>query len=81
MGSHANENEKSLLKFKILKNGEKNGLEIWWIATFPPNLALIPLMVSEKPLFMDDGWMDDGRLRHGIISADQSSRGKSQKNF
>ena len=43
-------------KFKILKNG-KRGLEIWWIATFPQNLVLIPLMVSEKTHFMDD----DGR--------------------
>ncbi len=41
-------------KFKIFKNG-KNGLEIWWTATFPQNLALIPFVVSEKMRFTDDG--------------------------
>ncbi len=39
---------------KIFKNG-KNGLEIWWIATFPQNLALICLTDSEKTRFTDDG--------------------------
>ena len=41
---------------------------IWrygWTATFPQNLALICLMVSEKTLFTDDG-----RPRHGFSSAD-----------
>ena len=53
----------------------KNGLEIWWTATFPQKLALICLMVSEKMRFTD-GWTDrrtttdDRRPRHGISSAD-----------
>ncbi len=43
---------------------------VWWIATFAQNLALICLTVSEKTRFTDDGRTDDGRLRHGISSAD-----------
>ena len=35
----------------------KSRLEIWWIATFPQNLALNSLMVSEKTRFTDG---DDG---------------------
>ncbi len=33
----------------------KKGLEIWWTATFPQNLALICFTVSEKTHFTDDG--------------------------
>ncbi len=43
------------------------------MATFPQNLALIRLTVSEKTRFTDDDdgcKMDDGRLRHGISSAE-----------
>ncbi len=41
-----------------------------WIATFPQNLVvLIRLIVSEKTHFTDKR-TDDGRSRHGIISAD-----------
>ncbi len=35
-------------------------MEIWWIATFPQNLALIWLTVSEKTRFTD-GRRTDGR--------------------
>ena len=45
------------------ENGE-NYLEIWWTGTFPQNLELIRLMVSEEMLFTDDG-----RQSHGISSA------------
>ncbi len=44
---------------------EKNGLEISWIATFPQNLALICLTVSEKTRFTDRR-TKDGHLRHSI---------------
>ena len=56
-------------KSKIFKNGQ-NGLEIYWIATFPQNLALICLTVPEKTRFTDGRTTDDGRPRHGISSAD-----------
>ena len=56
-------------KYK-LKNRNKNGLEIWWIPTFPQNLALICFTVSEKTRFTDGRTDDDGRLRQGISSAD-----------
>ncbi len=34
-----------------MKNEKKNHLEIWQIATFPQNLVLIRLMVSEKKFY------------------------------
>ncbi len=43
----------SKLPYLGMKNG-KNGLEIWWTATFPQNLALICFTVSEKTRFVDD---------------------------
>ncbi len=49
---------------------EKNALEIWWIPTFPQNLALISLTVYENMRFTDGRRTDDGHLRHGIISAE-----------
>ncbi len=39
----------------------KKNLEIWWIATFPQNLALIRFMVSEKTGVTDDGRTTDVR--------------------
>ncbi len=59
LGPMLTKTEKKIVKIqksKIFKNG-KIGLEIWWIATFPQNLALIRLTVSEKTYFTDD----DGR--------------------
>ncbi len=47
-------------KFKILKN-RKIGLEIWWIAIFPQNLAFILLTVSEKTQIADSRTDDDGQ--------------------
>ncbi len=44
--------KKKSLKFKNLKK-QKNHPEIQWIGTFPQNLALIRLMVSEKMRFTD----------------------------
>ncbi len=63
-------------KSKISENG-KNRLEIWWIATFPQNLALICLMVSEKTHFMDgqtDGRTDARATAIALLT--QSSRAK-----
>ncbi len=61
---------KSLSKKKKEKE-KRNGLKIWWIATFPPNLAWIGLSFSEKSTFTDhDEEEGDGRSRHGISSAD-----------
>ena len=54
-----------------MQNG-KNGLEIWWIAAFPQNLALICSTVSEKTRFTD-GRTTDGRPRHSISSADSQA--------
>ncbi len=45
---------------KKKKSLKLKNLEIWWIATFPQNLALIFLTVSEKMHFMD-GRMTDAR--------------------
>ncbi len=50
---------------------QKNGLEIWWKGTFPPNLALICLTGSEKTGFTDDRRTDDGRTRDGSSYAVQ----------
>ncbi len=61
-------------KSKIFKNG-KNGLEIWWIATFPQNLAFICLTVSEKARFRD-GRMTDARAM-ALALLTQSSRAKN----
>ncbi len=47
----------------------KNRLEIWWIATFPQNLALISLMVSEKTRFTLTVGRQWRSLCHSIISA------------
>ncbi len=49
-------------KLKFLEKG-KNSLETWWIATFPQNLALIRLMISENRDGRTDGL-------HSISSAD-----------
>ena len=60
--------KKKSLKFKnpkLLKT-EKNGLQIWWIATFSQNVALIRLTVSEKMRCTDGRRTDDGRPHHGI---------------
>ncbi len=38
---------------------------VWWIVTFPQNLALIRLTASEKRVLR----MDAGCLHHGISSA------------
>ena len=69
IGSHVDENEKKkkkkivkIPKFKYLVKG-KNSLETWWIATFPQNLALIRLMISENRDGRTDGL-------HSISSAD-----------
>ena len=60
---------KIIKKSNILKNKQqKNGLEIWWIGTFPQNLALIHLSVSEKTMSMAGrGTNDDGRPRYDIL--------------
>ena len=50
---------------KFWKTGKKWSEDKVNIATFPQNLALIRLMVSEKMHFMDDGCR-----RHGIKSTD-----------
>ncbi len=39
-------------KSKFVKR-EQNGMQIWWIATFPQTVALIHWMVSEKTHFSD----------------------------
>ena len=58
-----------------MKNG-KNDLEISWIGTFPQNLALIHLMVSEKTRFTGDGrTTDDGATASALLT--QSSRAKN----
>ncbi len=61
------------------ENKKKNGLEIWRKGTFPPNLALICMIGSEKMGFTDgrtdgrrtDGGTDDGRPRDDSRSAVQ----------
>ena len=55
-----------------IKNFEKrkNGLEIYWMGSFPQNLAWFHAAVFEKPE-LTDGWTDDGRLRHDSSSADK----------
>ncbi len=55
------------------KQKKKNGLQIWWKGTFPPNLALICMTGSEKTgLRTDDGRQtDDGRPRDDSSSAVQ----------
>ncbi len=58
-----------------MKN-EKIYLEIWWTATFPQNWALICLTVCEKTRFMDEG-----RLRHGICSADTVKQSYKWRNI
>ena len=54
---------------------EENGLEIFWIATFPQDLALIKLMVSEKTSFTD-GRTDARATAMALLT--QSSRAKKQ---
>ncbi len=49
------------------KKNNKRGLEIWSKGTFPPNLALICLTVSEKTGFTDDGWTD-GRTTDACVT-------------
>ncbi len=46
---------------------EKNGLEIWWIGSFPQYLTWIYAVVSET-----DGRTDAGGLRHRSGSVDKS---------
>ena len=67
-------------KSKSFKNG-RNGLEIWRVATFPQDMVLIPLMVSEKTCFTDDGRTDgrkDARST-AIALLTQSSRAKNKQ--
>ncbi len=52
-------------KKKFFKNPEKNGLQIWWMGTFPQHLTLIRWMVSEKTGFTN------GRSPHEGSSAVQ----------
>ncbi len=54
IGSHVNEKEKQIVKnWKLWKKNPTNkiGLEIWWRASYPQNLAWIHAAVSEKPEF------------------------------
>ena len=66
-------------KIKKIQTFEKRkkGVEVWSIATFPQNLALIQLMFSEKTRFTDDG-----RTTHARDTAlpllTHSSRAKSK---
>ncbi len=58
MAQYLNKNEKQIVKIqksKILKKW-KNGQEMWWIATFPQNMAFIRLIVSEKTCLTDGRW-------------------------
>ncbi len=50
--------KKNCKNLKISKK-QKNGQEIWWIGSFPYNLAWIHAAVSEK-LEFTDGRTDDG---------------------
>ncbi len=64
MWSHVKENERNRKESKMQnfeKQKKKNGLEIGWKGTFPPNSALICLTGSEKTGFTDDGRTDDGQ--------------------
>ncbi len=68
-------------KSKILKNRKKKGLEIWRIATFPLNLAVIRLMVSEKHRVLRTTTDNSGRQESGardtaLALLTQSSRAK-----
>ncbi len=56
---------------------EHNGLEMWWVGSFPQNVVWIHEAVSANlSLPMTDGWtdrgrMDDGRPRQDSGSADR----------
>ncbi len=65
-------------KSKIFKNG-KNGLEIWWIATFPQNLALICVTVSEKTRFTDGRTTDARATALALLT--QSTRAKNVRRY
>ncbi len=58
---------KNKIKIKSL-NLKKNVVEIWWIGTFPRNLALIHSVVFEKTMPTDDGRSRD----NGSYSTKQS---------
>ncbi len=73
--SHVNENEKKIVKIKKSKIF-LNCLEIWWIATFPQDLTLIPLTVSEKTRTTDGRPTTDVRAT-AIALLTQSSRAKN----
>ena len=50
-------NHKNLI-IKTFEKENENGLEIWWIGSFPQNLAWIRAAVSEKPKLTDGRAMD-----------------------
>ncbi len=53
--SHANENEKKKHEKKSFEKRRGGGLEIRWTGTFPQNLALIRMTVSEN-MSSTHGW-------------------------
>ncbi len=83
-GSHVNENEKKKKRKKKRKNRQnskiqnfeirKNGLEMWRTVTFPQNLALTRLMVSEKTPFTDGRTVARATA---LVLLRQSSRAKN----
>ncbi len=59
--------KKSLqLKNAKFETRKKWSADVWWIVTYPQNLALIHLTVSEKKSFMDGRWI---LAPYGISSA------------
>ncbi len=63
--------EKKIPKQTNKTKKKKNGLEVWWIGTIPPNIVLIYLLVFEKTGFTDR--RTDGRTTDRCPHDDSSS--------